>query len=187
LDNGADTKVTDLGDGSTLLHIAINSNAPDAIILKLIEYNAPLNQPDKTGMTPLDLAIQQDDEGLIKLLQDKGADIDTPDHLGQTALMRAAQKGDNELVETLLRYGANINAQDDAGLTAFMHAIINNHSRLIQIFLARNDIDLTLTDNKGNTVIKIAQNYSPEKLAKLIETEVKKKQHRYYSGMLQEK
>lgn len=62
------------------------------------------------GVTPLMLAAEQGNAGLVDMLLEDVSDIDAEDHEGYTALMVAAQWGRTEIAARLVEAGAGISS-----------------------------------------------------------------------------
>ncbi|KFQ58181.1 2-5A-dependent ribonuclease, partial [Pelecanus crispus] len=91
-------------------------------VLKLLEKGADVNSKAECGWTPLQSAVQADEEDLVRLLLDKGACPHARKDNGGTAFTEAAIAGNVKILELFLDCGLNINDHDDNGFTAFMEA-----------------------------------------------------------------
>ena len=89
----------------------------------LLERGARVNAGKPEGITPLLLAVDSENLGLVKLLLDSGADIKARRSDGYTALMDAAAAGNAEMVSLLLAHGAEVNARTAGGMTALSAAM----------------------------------------------------------------
>jgi ankyrin repeat protein len=75
-----------------------------------------------------------------------------------TALHFAADKGFDAIVKILVEYGANVNSQDSDGQTPLMYAIICSYQRVIDVLLSSSAIDLSLTNEDGDSVWDLVAN-----------------------------
>ncbi|NXG68497.1 RN5A ribonuclease, partial [Baryphthengus martii] len=91
-------------------------------VLELLEKGADVNSKAESGWTPLQSAVQANDEDLVWLLLDKGACPHARKDNGGTAFTEAAITGNVNVLKLLLEHGLNINDHDDNGFTAFMEA-----------------------------------------------------------------
>ncbi|MDF2940463.1 MAG: ankyrin repeat-containing protein [Gammaproteobacteria bacterium] len=121
-------------------------------------------------------AISQGDTGAVKALLKQGVDPNLSDEQGSSLLHKAVLTKNVELVKTLLyiKSGININAQDAQGNTAFMLAIAQGSAELLN-FLVQNEVDLSLSNHKGQTAVDIAQNKGLIPLAKSIQRQINTK------------
>ena len=107
------------------LHQALWRRRPLETIAVLIDAGAPLEEPDKHGLTPLQIARLWGDGPIVALLRDRGASdlapgrsATTPELLDEMAIL-AIQRGDRAAVQDLLEAGARVDgdpASEDAPL-----------------------------------------------------------------------
>ncbi|NXG43207.1 RN5A ribonuclease, partial [Psilopogon haemacephalus] len=129
-------------DLASKLNIALrNSNRKD--VLELLEKGADVNSKAEYGWTPLQSAVQADDEDLVQLLLDKGACPHARKDNGGTAFIEAAIVGNVNILELLLNQGLNINDHDDNGFTAFMEAAWYGNEEALR-FLFRKGAEVNL-------------------------------------------
>lgn len=83
-----------------------------------------------TGMTPLTIAADQGDAGMIRLLLERKVNVNSKDGRGSTALITASRKGYVEIVGLLLSRGANVEVRDGAGFTAYMTAVLERRENV---------------------------------------------------------
>jgi len=79
-----------------------------------------------TELSPLGIAMTQENPELVHLLLDAGVDPNEPDPadaLATPPLIKAAVRGWTQAVGQLLRCGANPNARDANGQTAWVHLV----------------------------------------------------------------
>ena len=69
------------------------------------------------NMTPLFLAIANENKGLVKVLLEYGADIET-NTVGLKALQWAASCSNKEIIELLVTHGAKVDGKDSSEKTA---------------------------------------------------------------------
>ncbi|NXN30160.1 RN5A ribonuclease, partial [Nycticryphes semicollaris] len=108
-------------DLASKLNAAVrNRNKKD--VLELLEKGADVNSKVESGWTPLQSAVQADDECLVQLLLDRGACPHARKDNGGTAFIEAAAVGNKKILKLLFDFGVDINDHDYNGFTAFMEA-----------------------------------------------------------------
>ncbi|NXC14517.1 RN5A ribonuclease, partial [Corythaeola cristata] len=103
-----------------LNHAVRDRNIQD--VVELLEKGADVNSKAEGGWTPLQSAVQANDEDLVRLLLDRGADPHSRKDNGGTVFTEAAIVGNVTVLQLLLDLGLDINDHDDNGFTAFMEA-----------------------------------------------------------------
>lgn len=90
-----------------------------AVVAMLIERGADLNYCDRSsGLTPLMLAIQLNQQDIVKLLLDNGADVNAYNNVGITPLLHFVtnkiirSQQDETILRSLLEAGATLDAKD---------------------------------------------------------------------------
>ncbi|EGC37966.1 hypothetical protein DICPUDRAFT_29461, partial [Dictyostelium purpureum] len=171
LQNGADPKIVDHKKRSAL-HYSINASGADTnssfeIEDLLIKHNAPLNDQDYLGRTPLHYAFvkigsREIENGnsydpvqvVSSLASFETINIDLPDKFGRTPLFYACQHGSTVSSLLLIQRKANINRvdEDDNQITPLIYAIIINHAFLVKTLL-NNSADVNCADGLGQPPI----------------------------------
>ena len=112
IDKGADVKNANI-KGETTLHFAAGTGHVDTVEI-LIDVNIELDAQDREGLTPLMIALQNDEkknkehdekknyQGVANLLIEKGADINKKNMKGETAFHFAAKTGRIDIVTKLV-------------------------------------------------------------------------------------
>jgi hypothetical protein len=129
-------------ENQTLLHRAVLSGQRDVVSL-LLDRGAPINAPDRNGLTPLFLAFESIDRpNMITLATDlieRGAD----------ATIKSKTHG-TSLLHLLARYGLKVNSDSLAQLAI------------------KKGADITAIDNEGNTAADLAINYNNAPLLRAV-------------------
>jgi ankyrin repeat protein len=89
------------------------------------------SRPQK--MTPLLIAVKNDDMEMIQELLKLAANVNSANHEGYTPLMAAAESGQFMIVQTLISHGAKTNLHDITGMTATTLAKKNGHKQVAQL------------------------------------------------------
>lgn len=140
-------------DGWTLLHIASYFDFSLAVKL-LIQKGANVNIEEKSGTTPLLMAVSNKSVGCVDTLLQHEASIDKANKKGFTPLMSAAYNGNQEILEILIQNKPNIDLKDNNGKNVFDYAQekSQNHTirSLLEKFKMESFIRLTAVTTKNN-------------------------------------
>jgi ankyrin repeat protein/predicted DNA-binding WGR domain protein len=118
--------------GETALYFAVKVNGMNRIenVKLLLESGAFPDIPDKSGNTPLMIAVKEKNLNLAELLINHKADPNFPDNHKRTPLHHAFNNSDEnadasfDLENLLLESGADINAVDKRGRTPLHYAFV---------------------------------------------------------------
>lgn len=97
---------------------------------------ADANAGKSIAKTPLMIAAQSGDAGLVARMIDDGADVNETNANGGTALMFAAIGGDPTVTAILLRAGARTDRKAMLGWTALALASVKGHTAVAEALLA---------------------------------------------------
>ncbi len=118
----------------TVLTDAVNARRDPALLKKIIEKGAGVNQANRFGDTALMAAAEYcDDTGCVKLLIEKGADVNAVGSFDRTAYSIAASKN-NQPVMKLLR---------EAGVKTVPESAQAKDSLLVCAVLNENTVEIT--------------------------------------------
>ncbi|XP_076987612.1 B-cell lymphoma 3 protein isoform X2 [Tamandua tetradactyla] len=93
--------------GLTALHVAVNTECQEAVLL-LLERGADVDSVDiKSGRSPLIHAVENNSLSMVQLLLQHGANVNAQMYSGSSALHSASGRGLLPLVRTLVRSGAD--------------------------------------------------------------------------------
>lgn len=133
---GADINAQDAGSKSSPLHRAVE-NGHSAVIRKLVQLGADVEQVDSLGRTPLFLAIERDDLHCARELLEANAHVDKAESRGWTPLHAAAESGNLNITRMLLNSGANPNAKSRIDRTpADISMITENYESAVLLIQA---------------------------------------------------
>ncbi|KAJ3117431.1 Ankyrin-2 [Phlyctochytrium bullatum] len=129
----------------------------DEIARLLVEHGAPVDEMIK-GRTPLHVALAKGYTAAAVTLLDVGADARRKTTRGRTALHIVAEtkrwdKDLETLLNRLLGMGVELNSRDAMGLTALHVAASKGRHKYLEWLLARDGIDVWLTDKSGKTYV----------------------------------
>ena len=115
----------------------------------LIQNGANVNAVNQNSLTPLHLAVNDDEIDVAKILIENGANIELQDNEGLTPFHQAYSKNDSEFAKLLIQNGANIDAIDVEGDTALHYAVDNNQIIWVN-FLLENGANLNIKNLNGD-------------------------------------
>jgi ankyrin repeat protein len=165
LDNGASINIASLASGGTKY---------------LIQRGAKLEIQDRSGATPLILAVIMADPEMVQTLVESGAVIDTRSSVNVmvTPLVFAVanidpfkRKNYLTIINYLLDKGADINFQASNGGTALMAAAgSSDHGQAFEkgTLLIKRGAKLELVNDKGETALMLAAGIGNDKFVKLL-------------------
>jgi ankyrin repeat protein len=143
----------------TPLHHAVLKKNKQIISL-LIQKGADVNAKDDYNDTPLNFAIELNDIEITEILLDNGAVINPKDVDRNIPLHTAVQNKNNlGMIKFLVRKGADIKAIDKNENSVLHIASFFGNTEAIKYFIYL-DLDLNIKDNKGETPLFKALNYS---------------------------
>lgn len=140
--------------GDSVLHTATMTNVPVEILEILVKAGAVVNERNKDGVTPLELAIENKISSHVKFYAEHGADINSKDTKGNTPLIMALKSNEqnDKTLETILNKD-NINSLDSDGNTPLITAISTDASQQkIQYVLSLTD-EVNTRNSAGNTAL----------------------------------
>jgi ankyrin repeat protein len=146
---------------------AIKNNAVDRV-QELLQQDPILVNSVRTvdGSSPLHLAAEFGNPGMVQALIDAGADIYRRNGHGNTPFYEAMCLGHDDVVELMFANALNINAADDEGITALHTAALTNEAELVEFLIARGAA-IDARDHAGSTPLHLAAlngNYNIVKL-----------------------
>ncbi|OAL26569.1 hypothetical protein AYO22_04180 [Fonsecaea multimorphosa] len=133
----------------------------------MIQHYKDIDATDADGRTALWFAASSGQEGVVRLLLDKGANIEVKDNEGRTALLCATEVGQETVVRLLLDEGANIEVEDYDGHTALMCAVCEGHEAIIRLLL-HEGANIEAKDNNCKTALSWAAYLWREDIVRLL-------------------
>lgn len=167
-------QVKSLGDGSTLLHLAVNKG--NIVMAKLLlENSADVNAKNSLGSTPLDIAVIMGYKSIARLLLENGADVNTKDLIGFTPLHTAAIVGDTDIAKFLIENGAEVDAKKSGGLslsnTTPLHwAVYNGQTDTAKLLIERGaDVNAKSSEDNSTPLHWAAVSWKTDMIKALLE------------------
>ena len=142
----------DITSGQTALHIVTERR--DAVWIRfLTAKGANPNVADKTGTTPLMMAVNLGFIDGATALIEAGARVDVTNVAGETPLISAVHRRDTAMMRLLLEKGANPDRNDNSGRSARDYATLMQSNSQVMAEFTRSDEE---RKNKG-----AGQTYGP--------------------------
>uniref|UniRef100_A0A8C5C669 Ankyrin repeat domain 52a n=1 Tax=Gadus morhua TaxID=8049 RepID=A0A8C5C669_GADMO len=121
--------------GNTALHVACYMGQ-EAVATELVNHGANVNQPNRSGFTPLHLAAVSTNGALcLELLVNNGADVNQQSKEGKSPLHMAAIHGRFTRSQILIQNGGEIDCVDKYGNTPLHVAAKYGHELLISTLM----------------------------------------------------
>lgn len=150
--------------GNSLLHVAAR-NGNDNLVSGLIKLKANPNARNRSGDTPLMLAVYSGKEAAAKALLAGGAQINQD---GWAPLHYAVYAEQTEMVSLLLSKGAKVDARAPNQQTPLMLAAKNGNIEIARTLLNAK-ADPSLKDQHGETALSLANQNNNTDIARLIQ------------------
>ncbi|KAI9584932.1 receptor-interacting serine/threonine-protein kinase 4 [Glossina fuscipes] len=131
---GASVHIGNLDNKRTPLHVAFYYGRL-SVARVLLNLKADMEARDIYGLTACHLAIDANQERLLKFALENGANVEARDACGWTLLMRSVvMNAGLSIFELLITYGANTKAQDMFDLTCLDLARLYGHTEAQEYF-----------------------------------------------------
>ena len=148
-------------DGGAGLHHVASAAAAE----HLISAGANVNAQDRSGVTPLIVAVDAGDDRLIRRLIQAGADVNLRDHRGRSALTRAIQDSQSSLspaMSVLLSYDSEV------GLNEWRAAVGSKNARALRL-LFRHGATFSVNSPDGEQILGWAQMHGGPMVAEALD------------------
>ncbi|MBJ7450135.1 MAG: ankyrin repeat domain-containing protein [Parachlamydiales bacterium] len=114
------------------LHKALQNNQNKLKFYDLIRNNAPIDEQDEDGRTPLVIAIANNNLKAVDLLIKKNCNLNLAGKDNVTALDLAVDFRNEKVVKALVKAGVKTDIIDDEGFTPRSRALALNYTELIK-------------------------------------------------------
>ncbi|MBQ0052425.1 MAG: ankyrin repeat domain-containing protein [Treponema sp.] len=140
--------------GDTILHVATMSGSPVNALQLLVNSGAAVNERNKQGVTPIEIAIEHQLKEQVAFYAANGADIYAEDMDGNSPLSKALDCPTPEMLEMLVSE-KNITSKDSSGNTA-LHIAIKRDAPIEYIkYLIEAKADVNARNKNGDSVLFI--------------------------------
>lgn len=137
-----------------IFQAVLDGNA--GLVADCLEKNPDLlNSKNPDALTPLNLAAEQDQYEVAKLLLDRGADPLLGDNENSGPIHLAAITGSQRMVKLLVEQGVSIDSQDDNGLTP-LHFALSRRQFDMASYLIGAGADVKIKTNNNWTSLQFA-------------------------------
>ena len=161
LEKGAEVNIKEYF-GISLLHSAILVGN-NTIAKWLMKKGANVNSRNGS-LSPLQMALQQDNIDIAEELIRRGADVNHLNHERHSLLYHAAKKQNSFFVKMLLKEGAHANLESSTGLYPLHIAIETGKNIYIADILLSHGAHVNTQDYKGRTPLHYADSIEKVKL-----------------------
>ncbi|MBU1108054.1 MAG: ankyrin repeat domain-containing protein [Candidatus Riflebacteria bacterium] len=154
------------------LHNAIAANELKTLSA-LLNQKRLLSEIDTTGLTPLLLAINIDNNAAAVILLKAGADPLQTDTRGNSPLHLAAQRNNREILQLLLERSTNVDPVNQLGQTP-LHVAIETLNPQIAGMLINAGASLNRKDSSGNNLLHMVCQRANPQYEKILEAMLKR-------------
>ena len=137
------------------IHEAINEGKNIKKIKSFLNLDISVNSKDRSGNTPLHLAVSKGDLEIISLLIKSKADVNLKNKEKDTPLHLAVSKGDLEIISLLIKNKADVNSENEGKDTPLHLAISKGDLEIISL-LIKNKADVNSENEGKDTPLHIA-------------------------------
>jgi len=157
--DGANVAILD-SEKRTPLHYATTKEVAALLMLDV-------NARDKSGNTPLHLAVDRGSQDIAELLIANGARVNVRNENGQTPLYRAIAIGHNEIAALLINNGTDVNNIDGSGTTPLHKAAHYGTVEILKLLIAKG-AEINIQDNHRTTPLHLAVDRGSQDIAELL-------------------
>lgn len=127
-----------------------------------------LNSRDENGTPLLNIAVRNDNEGLVKRFIKSGVDINAvSEDRGYTAVMDAVWRGNTDITKLLIKEGADLNTISKEGQSNLVLAVGADRIEICKL-LAENGSDPDIKDMMGMSAYGYATLFKKEEIVNIL-------------------
>lgn len=137
-------------------------------VRSLLADGMNVNQSFEDGISPLHIAVINNQEEIVELLMQMGANVNAVEtNIGASPLHLAALYGRVNIANQLIRKGANVNGNMKFNITPLLVAAQFNQPQIIELLL-NNKANLNHTDQEGFSALHFAAQNGDDVTAKML-------------------
>ncbi len=176
-EHGIDINSTDKQGRNVIAFIVEEGDRSDwhykEVVKELVALGADINQADKNGFTPVELATAAGKTKMVEILTQAGAKMTAKaGKIRQSEFTRLISSGaDVDKILSMLEDGYDINAEDENGITPFAAAAMSTAKPEVLVCLLKHGANINVTDSHGRTMLMFLcyGNYDAAMLKPLLE------------------
>ena len=142
-----------------VLHLCVEKGVGDGVLFALYKMGGNVNSV-RLDRTPLQLAAENGDAVMVRLLIKHGAELNAWTDIGVTALCLAAENGHEAIVRFLVERGADVTSGDEdvfEETDPFFAAAANGHTAIVEFFLTDHGASVDVRESElGRTALAVA-------------------------------
>ncbi|KAL6617129.1 ankyrin repeat-containing domain protein [Neocallimastix sp. 'constans'] len=123
----------------------------------LLNHGANANDKNRSGVSLLMIACNNNQKDIAEMLINHGANIHDTDSFNATSLIFACRYNNVDIIDLLVSKGANVNHQDENGCSPLIHAIREHNINIVK-YLIQHGADVNIRDRSSETPLIYACN-----------------------------
>ncbi|ERS97636.1 hypothetical protein HMPREF1624_05807 [Sporothrix schenckii ATCC 58251] len=135
--------------------------------LMLLDAGADPNKTDESDTSPLDCAIGEDRESIVRMLLDAGADPNAAGQSNRSPLEVAADHDRVSVMQILLDAGADPSLKESTGLNHLTSAVLHDKESVLRALLDAG-VDPNVSDMPGLTPLDLASLRSRDSVVRIL-------------------
>ena len=166
--HGADAKRVHASDNRGTLHeVAIKGFAP--MVQPIVDAGADPAARDRSGQTPLDLALAYKNANVVTALLKAGLNLKESEAAAEEAMETATMRGQTEIARVLIESGFDITKPTGAGSTYLHDAALKGKKKVVELLIEHGAHVNALNRNGGTPLHDAALGGSPEVITVLLD------------------
>ncbi|XP_055601035.1 uncharacterized protein LOC129749929 isoform X2 [Uranotaenia lowii] len=152
----------------TALHLSVERDELE-VARELIRCGADINVKNRSGTTPLHLAVAKGNTRFVQLLLDsRQCLVDELNYQGETSLIKAVVCNNLEIVKLLLNNGASVERLRNSEPSVLLYLVQENYEEILDYLLQNYHFDPNERDSYGNSLLYVATQHNHFNIVKLL-------------------